>query len=240
LSRSKHEIDFDPPAPGAEESAYLYIRDQILNGAFQPGNRLPEETVAQQIGLSRTPVRGALHRLATEGFVEFRRYVGAIVRVLPADEIDQLFQVRVVMESLAAELAAQNATVTMIDELESLCVEMDAVATREVPDLMHIARLNKQFHFKLLMACGNLHVRRIAENLGDLNVMVRSYALYSRAVLMRSMGHHRELVQALRARNPQWARSVMTAHIEAARSASRGAREVPQVAEPLLSSEAVR
>jgi DNA-binding GntR family transcriptional regulator len=238
LPKFKHEDDDDSPAQGAEESAYLYIRDQILNGVFQPGNRLPEETVAQQIGLSRTPVRGAFHRLATEGFVEFRRYVGAIVRVLPADEIDQLFQVRVVMEGLAAELAAQNASELMIDELESLCAEMDEIAAREAPDLMHIARLNKQFHFKLLVACGNSHARRIAENLGDLNVMVRSYALYSRATLMRSMGHHRELVQALRARNPQWARSVMTTHIEAARSASRGARETPQAVElPLTSKE---
>jgi DNA-binding GntR family transcriptional regulator len=237
LPKIKHEVEDDPSAQGAEESAYLYIRDQILNGVFQPGNRLPEETVAQQIGLSRTPVRGAFHRLATEGFVEFRRYVGAMVRVLPADEIDQLFQVRVVLESLAAELAAQSATEVMIDELESLCGEMDEVASREAPDLMHIARLNKQFHFKLLAACGNLHVRRIAENLGDLNVMVRSYALYSRAILLRSMGHHRELVQALRARNPQWARSVMTTHIEAARSASRGAREPPKIAEPLFTPE---
>lgn len=231
MPKLKHEVDDELSVQGAEELAYLYIRDQILNGVFQPGNRLPEETVAQQIGLSRTPVRGAFHRLATEGFVEFRRYVGAIVRVLPADEIDQLFQVRVVMEGLAAELAAQNATQTMIDELESLCSEMDEIAAREAPDLMHIARLNKQFHFKLLVACGNSHVRRIAENLGDLNVMVRSYALYSRATLLRSMGHHRELVQAVRARNPQWARSVMTTHIEAARSASRGARETSRVAE---------
>jgi DNA-binding GntR family transcriptional regulator len=207
------------PLQSAEERAYLYIRSQILNGVFQPRERLPEETVARQIGLSRTPVRGAIHRLTTEGFVEFRRYVGAIVRVLPAEEIDQVFQVRVVLESLAAELAAAHADDATIDELESLCEAMDAIAARDLPDLMQLARLNKQFHFKVLAACGNIHVQRIAENLGDLNVMVRSYTLYSRDALKRSMGHHRELVQALRARNPHWARSVMTAHIEASRSA---------------------
>lgn len=211
----------DTAAEGAEGRAYLYLRGQILNGTFQPGDRLPEETIAHQIGVSRTPIRGALHRLATEGFVEFRRYVGAVVRVLPAEEIDQLFQIRIVIEGLAAELAAECAPEPIIDEMEELCDRMDAVAAREIPDLIEIARLNKSFHLNLLTACGNLPVKRVAENLGDLNIMVRSYSLYSREVLNRSMGHHRELVQALRARNPQWARSVMITHLEAARTTSK-------------------
>ncbi len=176
--------------------------------------------MARQIGLSRTPVRGALHRLVTEGLVEFRRNVGAVVRVLPAEEIDQLLQVRVVMEGLAAELAAKYASEAMISRLEALCNEMITLASREIPDLMHIARLNNEFHFLLISSCGNIHVQRIAENLGNLNVTLRSYSLYSHAVLKRSMGHHKELVEALKARNPHWARSVMTSHIESTRSVS--------------------
>jgi DNA-binding GntR family transcriptional regulator len=218
LARRKRTADSDGAAPSAEERAYLYIRSQILNGEFRPGSRLPEETVARQIGLSRTPVRGALHRLVTEGLIEFRRNVGAIVRILPAEEIDQLLQVRVVMEGLAAELAAQFASEEMIARLDVLCKEMVALASRDIPDLMHIARLNNEFHFLLISSCGNIHVRRIAENLGNLNVTLRSYSIYSRTVLRRSMGHHAELVEALKARNPRWARAVMTAHIESTRS----------------------
>jgi DNA-binding GntR family transcriptional regulator len=135
-----------------------------------------------------------------------------------AGELDQLLQVRVVMEGLAAELAAQYASEEMIDRLEVLCKEMVALASRDIPDLMQIARLNNEFHFLLISSCGNIHVRRIAENLGNLNVTLRSYSIYSRAVLRRSMGHHAELVEALKARNPRWARAVMTAHIESTRS----------------------
>jgi DNA-binding GntR family transcriptional regulator len=208
-------------APSAEERAYQYLRREILDGSYRPGDRLREEAVALQIGVSRTPVRGALHRLATEGLVEFRRYVGAVVRVLPMEEIEQVLQFRVVVESLAAELAVQRASTEDIDRLAALCASMDKIAARDIPDLMEIARLNKEFHLAILAAAGNVFVKRVAENLGDLNFMIRSYSRFSRASLMRSMGHHRELVQALRARNPQWARSVMTAHIEATRSASR-------------------
>lgn len=212
--------------PSAEERAYQFLRRELLDGTYGPGERLREEALALQVGASRTPVRGALQRLATEGLVEFRRYVGAVVRVLPAEEIDQIYQFRVVVESLAAELAAQRATNADIDRLEALSQAMERIAERDIPDLTEIARLNKDFHMTLLIAGGNVFVKRVAENLGDLNFMIRSYSRFSRADLTRSMAHHRELVQAVRARNSLWARSVMTAHIEAGRSTDR--RWTPQ------------
>ena len=221
MARTKQSNGHDDLPPSAEQRAYQQLRRDILDGTYRPGERLREEALALQIGVSRTPVRGALQRLATEGMVEFRRYVGAVVRVLPADEIDQVYQFRVVVESLAAELAAQRASEADLDRLAALSQAMDRIAARDIPDLMEITRLNKDFHMTILAAAGNVFVRRVAENLGDLNFMIRSYSRFSRATLLRSMAHHRELVQALRARNPLWARSVMTAHIEAGRSNNR-------------------
>jgi DNA-binding GntR family transcriptional regulator len=215
------KLNLGDAPPTAEERAYAYIRGEIMNGAYRPGDKLAEEAVARQIGVSRTPVRGALHRLTTEGLVEFRSYVGAVVRVMPDAEIDQLFQVRAVLESMAAETAATTATEADIAVLEQLCQSMDAIVASETPDPEELARLNKAFHGTLMCASGNIVACRVAENLGDLNVMVRSYRRFSRAALQLSMGHHRELVLALKARNPGWARTVMAAHIEAARSSCR-------------------
>jgi DNA-binding GntR family transcriptional regulator len=220
VAKAKRGNDSGILPPSAEERAYQYLRREILDGTYQPGERLREEALALQVGVSRTPVRGALQRLATEGLVEFRRYVGAVVRVLPLEEVEQVYQFRVVVESLAAELAAQRASEADIDRLSDLCQAMDRIAQREIPDLLEIARLNKEFHLTLLAAGGNIFVKRVAENLGDLNFMIRAYSRFSRSSLMRSMSHHRERVQALRARNPLWARSVMVAHIEAGRSAN--------------------
>lgn len=219
--KRKRRVDPESVSPSAEEQAYLHIRNEILSGVYSPGERLPEETVARQVGVSRTPVRGALHRLMIEGFIEYSRYVGAVVRVLPPEEIDQLFQLRSVVESFAAEAAARSATEEDIEVLENLCQLMESVVRSETPNLLELAQLNKKFHRKLLSSCGNVFVSRIAENLGDLNIMFRSYNRYSHAALMRSMGHHRELVLALRNRNAQWARNVMASHIESARSSSR-------------------
>lgn len=207
-------------APSAEERAYRFVRQAILNGTYHPADRLREEALALELGVSRTPVRGALQRLATEGLVEFRRFSGAFVRVLPAEEIDQMFQLRTVVESLAAELATQRASEADIETLAGLSATMDRIAEREIPDLLEIARLNKEFHLTLLSIAGNRFVKEVAENLADLNFMIRTYSRLSRANLMRSMNHHRELVQAIRARNPLWARSVMMAHIEAARASN--------------------
>lgn len=220
MAKTKAANGNGAPTLSAEERAYQQVRRDILDGRFQPGERLREEALALQVGVSRTPVRGALQRLAADGLVEFRRYVGAVVRVLPLDEVEQIYQFRVVVESLAAELAAQRASEEDIERLDALCRRMDQIAAREIPDLMEIARLNKDFHLTLLATTGNIFVKRVAENLGDLNFMVRAYSRYSRAGLMRSMGQHRELVQALRARNALWARSIMTAHIEAGRSSN--------------------
>jgi DNA-binding GntR family transcriptional regulator len=203
-----------------------------MNGGYRPGDKLAEEAVARQIGVSRTPVRGALHRLTTEGLVEFRSYVGAVVRILPAEEIDQLFQVRAVLESMAAENAATAATSDDIAALDRLCDAMEALVASETLDPLELARLNKAFHGQLMCASGNIVACRVAENLGDLNVMVRSYRQFSRAALLLSMGHHRELVLALKARNPRWARTVMAAHIEAARSSCRDEGQDQDAASP--------
>ena len=205
-------------AVSAEERAYQSLRRELLSGRYQGGTRLREEALAAEFGVSRTPVRAALNRLASEGLIEFRRYLGAVVRVLPVAEVNQVFQLRAVVEALAAALAAVEITAGEIDRLEALCTKMDRMAAADIPDLTEIAILNKEFHRSLWAASRNSYVLKVAENLSDLNFVIRSYRRFSRADLRRSMGHHRELVCAFRARNPQWAHSVMLAHVEAGRS----------------------
>ncbi|MFI4985881.1 MAG: GntR family transcriptional regulator [Alphaproteobacteria bacterium] len=202
----------------AEDRAYKVLREAILNGTYPRGERLLEEALAVDLGVSRTPIRAALQRLALEGLIEFRRYVGAVVRVLPIQEVDQIFQLRGAVESLAAELAATRIAAAEIERIEGLCDRMDRIAAVEIPDLGEIARLNKELHQTILAASGNLYVQRVAVNLTDLNFMVHSYRRYARRDLERSLSQHHELAAAFRARNPSWARSVMTSHVEGARS----------------------
>jgi len=202
----------------AEERAYHLLRRDILGGIYASGERLREEALAFQIGVSRTPVRAALNRLASEGLVEFRRYNGAVVRTLPIQEVNQIFQLRIAVEGLAAELAATHAAGDEIAGMEALCDTMERLAAADMPDIAEIAKLNTEFHRTICVASKNIYVLKVAENLSDLNFTIRSYRRFSRSDLNRSMGHHRELVTAFRARNPAWARSIMVSHIEAGRS----------------------
>lgn len=218
MSRPGRSAGNDRHTVSAEERAYQLLRREILNGTYESGERLREEALALQFGVSRTPVRAALNRLASEGLVEFRRYNGAVVRILPIQEVDQIFQLRAVVEALAAELVAARIPPAEIDGLEAMCDAMDRACAVDIPDLTTIAKLNKEFHRKLWAASGNPYVMRVAENLSDLNFVIRSYRRFSRVDLRRSMGHHRELVHAFRARNPAWARSIMISHVEAGRS----------------------
>jgi DNA-binding GntR family transcriptional regulator len=215
--------------PSSEERAYRFLREAILNGSFSAGERLREEALALDFGVSRTPVRAALQRLAADGLVEFRRFGGAVVRVPHSEEADQILMLRAVVEGLAAELAATRMSAAEVSRLDELCAAMDRLAAVEIPDLAELSRLNKEFHLAILEGSGNPHVRRVAENLSDLNFMLRSYRRYSRADLQRSARHHYELAAAIRARNPTWARSVMAAHIEATRSLIRSADAADRV-----------
>jgi DNA-binding GntR family transcriptional regulator len=92
-----------------------------------------------------------------------------------------------------------------------------------------IGRLNNEFHFELISSCGNVHARQVAMTLGNLNIALGSYAMESREVLMRSMIYHKELIDALKARNPGWARSVMVAHLESGRAVVAARVAVPEV-----------
>lgn len=132
-------------------AARISPRSALINSSAKIERGVSALTTQQ----TANAVSPAMRRTATPGMS------GAIVHVLPAGEIDQLLQVRVVVEVLAAELAAEYASETLILQLKDLCNEMIELASRDILDLMHIARLNNELHFLLIPSCSNIHLRRI-------------------------------------------------------------------------------
>jgi len=104
----------------APASAYEQIRARILNGDIRPGDRLREVELADDLGLSRTPVREAIRRLEQDGIVEHAAHKGAVVRSLDQSSITELYTIREVLEGTAARLAAQHANDAEIDALEAV------------------------------------------------------------------------------------------------------------------------
>jgi DNA-binding GntR family transcriptional regulator len=219
----------------ATERAYTQIRSGLLGGVFAPGERLREEDLAQRTGVSRTPVREALRRLALEGFVDLQPGRGVQVVSWSDQDLDEIFSVRALLEGYGAAQAAQRATSEHVEALTALCDRMDAVAeTTYAADLgdladegpidddlraayQEIAELNNEFHQTVLTAAGNAHLRSLMGGLISMPLVQRTFMRYSGERLARSMSHHRELVDAFRAGDASWASSVMTAHVRSAR-----------------------
>ncbi len=210
----------------AVERVYRALRTGILDGTYPFGARLGEVDLAAAFGVSRTPVREALRRLESEGIVEVVPYRGVRVRRWSAQEIDDIFDLRAVLEGYAAGRAAQRATASDVAALDALCDEMEALAGAGPPsDLDHLAALNGRLHRRILELSGNALLPQLVWSITQLPLVVSTFGHYSADELRRSMRHHRELVDALRAHDPRWATAVMQAHVRAARRVILGPRE---------------
>lgn len=201
----------------AAETAYERLRHDILTGARPEGARLTETRLAEELGLSRTPIREALRRLALEGFVTNPSGTSARVATFPEDEIEQVFQIRLMLETYATRRAAQFRTEAELAELRALAETMSAHSPpRADADFEALSAANTRFH-KLIMAAARSS--RLATLLGiavDVGMVLRTYRMYSERDLERSSRHHHEIVDAIAARAPEWAASVMASHLLAA------------------------
>lgn len=205
---------FPLPAAAADPT-YAAIRAQILSGERAGGEWLREEDLAAALGVSRTPVREALRRLAAEGLVRHERNRGVQVVEWRAEDLDELYGLRALLEPWGSALAAGRGTVDL-EELDELAGRMDAAAARAVPDLELVTVLNNRFHRAILEGSGNSRLTALVATVVEVPLVARTFTLYSPDALRRSLAHHHEIVDALRSRDPLWAESVMRSHVRAA------------------------
>lgn len=201
--------------------AYEQLRRAIVNGDLEPGTRLVNRSVARMIGISMTPIREAVNRLASDGLVDHVPGAGAFVRSVPQDEFIQLYDVREVLEPLAAGQAATLITPAEVAELQALAaaswqVIREAAATGAF-DKARWGVLEFRFHTVVVGASRN---EWLAKVLGDLKLLsgtfVRQRSLgkfltVSRAT--RAWRDHRRLIRALRRRDADRATALMRQHV---------------------------
>ncbi|MBC9713465.1 GntR family transcriptional regulator [Streptomyces sp. TRM66268-LWL] len=197
------------PGP-LRERVYVALLELITTRALRPGQHLVESELAGHLGVSRQPVREALQRLNTEGWVDLRPAQGAFVHEPTEEEADQLLTVRTLLEAEAARLAAANAGSAGIAALEALCEKGEqAVADGDV-DL--VVATNAEFHAKVMQLAGNLVLSELA---GRVDQRVRwYYTPVARQRGKQSWIEHRELIAAISDRDEQRATQVMRAHTE--------------------------
>jgi DNA-binding GntR family transcriptional regulator len=195
------------------------VRELILRGDFPPGSRLGEVELAERLGVSRTPVREALGRLAAEGLVEIVPNRGARVTSWTVAELEDVFDLRTALEPRLTALAVPRADAVAIAVLDELAAAMLAVgAPGPDQDLDALVPLNRTFHGRLVALADQPAMAGALASAIHAPIVLRNFHTYDEASLLRSVAHHVEIVAAVRANDPAWAQAVMTAHIRNARA----------------------
>ena len=193
------------------QQVYRLIRRMILSGELGPTQRLIELKLAARLGVSRTPVREALHRLEQEGYISRRPGGGYVVRPLTVEEVEEVVGLRAVLEEYAATLASQRADERTLAALKD---NVQAFARAiEQGDNEALVELNARFHGLLHEAAGSKLLSRV---LGELEEVVERI---SRGIISNmpagqwSLKDHSELVEAIAAHDAQAAAAVARRHV---------------------------
>lgn len=199
---------------------YAVIRERIVNGLYGQGMRLTEQQIAAEFNTSRTPVREALRQLTADGFLVFKPNSGTLVREWSTQQIHELFDLRVLIESEIALHAAEHIDDAGLSELTKV---QDEIETRGADiseeNTVRIGHLNRRFHALIAQASDSERLTSVLSNAIEQPIVQRTFRRYTVPQLERSFAHHRELLDAFRNRNGAWAKSIMTCHIHAAKFA---------------------
>ena len=193
------------------------IREAIVDGRLHPGQRLKEEELARELGISRTPVREALLMLQAEGLVDATPNRGATVRRHTAEDIDDLYQLRALLEGHATRRATSGLSDEAIASLRESCLRFEALLRQGTNDLRELVKENLSFHATILDGAGSARLASMVRNVIELPLVYRSYTWYSPEQQQISAHYHVQIVRALEARDADRAEIVMKEHIFEAR-----------------------
>lgn len=199
------------------DDVHTELRRRLIAGHFDPGEKLREEHVAAELGVSRTPVRAAIQRLVAEGLLEAAPKRGAIVSEWRDSDTEEIFELRVLAEGQAAAWATRHITDEQLDRMDALNDRIArAVHEKRKGYLDEVQSTNLAFHMALYDACGSARLRLFGGNLLEYPLVIGGFFIYSDEDARESIRQHTEIVNALRSRNAEWARSAVTSHLCAA------------------------
>ena len=194
---------------------YKAVRDAIVTGKLKPGERIIEDRICSELGVSRSPLREALRKLEGEGLVSILPRRGAIVTELSDREGLDLFDVREVLEGLATRAAARRITDEEIGDLEEVCKRMDrALAARDTGALVE---LNTQFHRLVTLASRNRWLKEFMPSVRDQTRRFYRSAVETPSRGQRSVAEHWHVLDALKRRDADEAEEVARKHVQRAR-----------------------
>jgi len=194
-----------------EEVAEL-LRQRIFRRELEPGAWIDELKLAEEYGISRTPMREALKVLATEGLVTMKVRRGAYVTEVSEKDLADVYHLLSLLESDAAAVVAERATAAQLAELDALHRELEAAARPGRVDRDLFFSINERFHMKLLAFADNRWRDQMVADLRKVMKLNRHNSLLKSGRIEESLAEHRAVMAALKARDPHATSERMRAH----------------------------
>ena len=199
------------------ESAYQWIREAILDGNIQPGAKLIERELTQTTGVSRSALREALVSLYEKGLVQREPYRGYRVTNLTKKQVEDLYELREVVESQAAELFALRATDSDLEDLSvAFCNLKDNIFHQ---DMAVVRRAKVNYYSVIYAGCKNVELERALSNLIERIFYLRGRSLLAQSRRKKSLAEFKALTDALIRRDRKGAREITRQHLKAAKEA---------------------
>ena len=203
--------------PALYEQVAERLRARIYSHELPQGGWIDEQALALEYGISRTPLREALKVLAAEGLVVLKPRRGCYVTELSEQDIDEVFPVMAMLEGRVAELAARRATSADFSRLAAIHDELEKHAAANNADRFFEA--NQRFHTGLQEIAGNRYLAQLIDDARKLIKLTRRDSLRLEGRLKQSLQEHREIIEALRAKDSARARQAMHDHLLSGRAA---------------------
>jgi len=199
------------------QKVYRILKVRIIKEEFKQGEKLLEKNIAEQLGVSRTPVREALRELAAEGFVEITPNQGIIINNVSFGEIWDILQIRGVLEGLAAKIAAKKLSTDKINKFNKIIDQMKYCVSNNSnskEDILKFSRLDSEFHDLILSICRNRWLTQILHNLKSRIEKFRIRSFSVPGTFSKSLKEHCKMLDALKKGDSKLAEKLSKIHME--------------------------
>jgi len=198
------------------KKVYHYLREKILSGSIAHNERIIETKIAKEIGTSRTPVREALHSLENERLIRSIPRVGYVVEEMSPDELEQICEIRCVIEGLAARWAMQRGYKKLIGDLKKSIENQEKEIKKD--NLVRYVELDAQFHEIISKMSGSDRLLELTQNLRRHMLRYRIQCIYEKDTAKRSIEGHRRILEAIAKADIDGVGRAIRMHLEQAKA----------------------
>lgn len=221
-TRRSHTPATDSPAHRSRaDEVYEQLKLDVAEFNLVPGDRFTENELSERLGVSRTPVRQALFRMQQEGYVEVLFRSGWRVLPFDFDQFEQLYDLRMVLETTAAQrLCADGERVNreLLDELNAIWL---VPAPERSSDMAQVTLWDEEFHCKLVSAAGNAEMARVHRDVTDRIRIIRRLDFTKQARIDATYDEHAKILKAIQRKRGDQAAMLLRAHIETSQAEVR-------------------